>query len=601
MKATDFLDFQKITKNALKEFPASWQKLSKTYFHNFTRKEIIQLNTLAILVGLGAGFGAILFRYLIGTFQNFIMHNQWDYHLISPVEHVRGAWIFLILPIGLLLSTLITHFFAKEATGHGVPEVLEAVWTKAGKMRKRVVAVKALASSITISCGGSVGREGPIVQIGTAFGSSIGQLLNLNPKIMKTLVGCGAAGAIAATFNTPIAGVIFAIEVIVLELKTRSFVPLVISSVFATVVSRVYLGNEPAFFVPEYILKSPQELIFYLILGILSGIVGVIVIKVLYGTEDLVNGLNIPFWMKPLGAGLIVASIGYFYPQAFGVGYETISDVLQQKASFPLMFSLIGIKILSMSITLAGGGSGGVFAPSLFIGAMLGGAFGHFVHGLFPEITTSYGAYALVGMAALFSATGRATFTAIVILFEMTLDYSIILPLMFVCVTADQVSWALCKESIYSLKLKRKGLNFITDISVNLMSMTSVRSIMTTTVNSISSNMSTESFRKEFLPNGHSIYPVVNESNELLGVISKEYFEQEYNKNKDITLQDLITPAKSIVDINITVTEALSKVESKRDPRILVVDKKTNRLEGIISPIDFVRLNCSDADDTDQR
>ena len=594
MKPIDLLDLPKLTKTAFQEFPNSWKKINKSYLQNLTSRELIQLNFIAAIVGIGAGFAAIGFRALIGFLQNILLHDQFDYHLISPVHHVRGYWIIIILPLGLLLTTIITRYLAREATGHGVPEVIEAVWTRSGRIRKRIVAVKALASGITIASGGSVGREGPIVQIGSAFGSSIGQFLNLKPKAMKTLVGCGAAGAIAATFNTPIAGVIFAIEIIVLELKTKSFVPLVISSVFATVISRYFLGNEPAFFVPEYFLKTPYELAFYLALGILAGIVGVIVIKTLYGIEDVFNDWKAPFWIKPLLAGVCVAFIGLQFPQVFGVGYEAIGDVLQGNSEFVVMASLVVLKILAMSLTLAGGGSGGVFAPSLFIGAMLGGSFGYIVHELFPYSTSSYGAYALVGMAALFSATGRATFTAIVILFEMTLDYSIILPLMFVCVAADQVSWALSKESIYSLKLKRKGLNFRTDLSVNLMSITPVKDIMTTELDLITQDMSLEHIKSHLLPQNHSTYPIVNQKNELIGTISKQNLE-DIESAEAFDIMTYASQPKAVVDSCDSVAEALSKIEKTRDPRILVTEKK--KLVGIISPVDFIRLSSIDLHD----
>lgn len=594
----DIFDLPKVTRSAIKELPNSWKKLNKLYIQQFTKRELIQLNFLAILVGLGSGVAAIGFRRLIGFMQNSILHNQWDYRLISPLDHVRGHWMFVILPLGLLASTLLTRFFAKEATGHGVPEVIEAVWTKSGRIRKRIVAIKALASSITIASGGSVGREGPIVQIGSAFGSTIGQLLKIKPRLMKTLVGCGAAGAVAATFNTPIAGVIFAIEVIVLELKTKSFVPLVISSVFATVLTRLYIGNEPAFFVPEYSLKSPNELILYLLLGIIAGVVGVVVIRTLYKTEDFFHEVNSPFWAKPIIAGLILAFIGSHFPQIYGVGYETMTDVLQQNSSLSVMATLVVLKVVAMSITLAGGGSGGVFAPSLFIGAMLGGSFGYLVHSYFPVWTASYGAYALVGMAALFSATGRATFTAIVILFEMTLDYSIILPLMFVCVTADQVSWALLKDSIYSSKLKRKGLNFVTDISANLMSMTLVKDIMTTEVDTIKPSTEMDYIIEHLLPKNHSTYPVVDEQNRLIGLVTKEKLAKVRKKTEGFMVEDLLVPAKAVVDENETVSYALSKIEKTRDPRIMVVNKTSNQLVGIVSPIDFVRLSTSQIEES---
>ncbi|MCB9026555.1 MAG: chloride channel protein [Bdellovibrionaceae bacterium] len=591
MKPTEFLDIPTITRKALREIPKSWNWLLKPEIQQFTNREIIQLNTLAILVGVLTGYAGIGFRYMIGAMQNLILYGQWDYHLISPMDHIRGYWMFLILPASLVVSTLLTKYFAPEARGHGIPEVIQSVWGRGGKIRKRIVALKALASSITIASGGSVGREGPIVQIGSAIGSSLGQLLHLKPAILKTLVGCGAAGAIASTFNTPIAGVIFAIEIIVLELKTKSFVPLVISSVFATVIARLYIGNEPAFFVPEHSLKSPNELIFYLFLGVLSGIVGVIVIKTLYGIEDFFDNLEIPFLFKPIIAGVIVAAIGMKFPHVLSVGYEAVSSVLQQKSELSLMLALVFLKMISMSVTLAGGGSGGVFSPSLYIGAMLGGSYGYVVHYFFPEMTSNYGAYALVGMAALFSATARATFTAIVILFEMTLDYSIILPLMFVCVTADQVAWFFSKDSIYSLKLRRSGIKFATDISVNVMSMTVIKDIMTTELHKAIGTMTIIETANKLLQHNHSIYPVVNEEGILTGLLTHEKLVQLSKKHPKALVSEVQQEAKAVVHMNDSAIDALAKIEKSRDPRILVVDSVKGKLVGVVSPIDFVRLN----------
>ncbi len=596
MKASDLIDIPKLTRSAIREIPKTWQSLNNTYLRPVTRKEVFYLNSIAILVGISAGYAAIGFRLLIGTFQNSILHHQIDFELISPMDHVRGYWLLLILPFGLLVSTLISHFLAPETKGHGVPEVIEAVMTRGGKIRKRVVAYKALASSITIACGGSVGREGPIVQIGSAAGSGLGQLLKMDPKLVKTLVGCGAAGAIAATFNTPIAGVIFAIEIIVLELKTKSFIPLVISSVFATVVSRQYLGNEPAFIVPEYSLTGPDELFFYLILGILSGILGNVFIKVVYGFEDFFDHLTIPFWTKPLLGGIILALIALKYPETLGVGYETVSSVLQQKSTLPLMGALIVLKIFCTSLTLASGGSGGVFAPSLYVGAMFGGAYGALVHSYFPEVSIGYGAYALVGMAAMFSATGRATFTAIVILFEMTMDYSIILPLMFVCVIADQIASAISKDSIYSLKLRRKGLEFINDLSVNIMSVTLVKDIMTTELHTALESMTLKDASEGLSHHGHSAYPVVNEDRQLTGFLTKDQLKKKSQDQQGVLVKEVKNDPPPYVYPNETVLRALTKIEKTRDPRILVVERKTHKLIGIVSPIDFVRLSSADID-----
>ncbi len=583
-----------ITRYAIREIPKTWQRLGGSYLQKVTKKELFKVNMLAVLVGLATGYGAIAFRKLIGFLQHGFLFQTYEFELADLTQHTSGYWIFLIVPLGLLASTLLTKYFAPEAKGHGVPEVIEAVLTRGGRMRARIVAIKALASSITLATGGSVGREGPIVQIGSTMGSYFGQLFHLNSRLIKTLVGCGAAGAISATFNTPIAGVIFAVEIIVLELKTKSFVPLVASSVFAAVVARYHLGNEPAFFVPEYTLTGPSELIFYVGFGLIAGLMGVWIIRTLYGIEDLVDKIKCHFLLKPIVGGLLLAAVGLYYPQIFGVGYSTMTQVLQQEVSLQLLLVLLLLKPIMMSITLACGGSGGVFAPSLFIGAMLGGAYGLIIHNYFPNITGSYGAYALVGMAAVFSATSRATFTAIVILFEMTLDYSIILPLMLVCVIADQFSWSLQKDSIYALKLRRKGLSFINDIGVNVMGITLVRDIMTTEILTADQEMSVEEASKKLLPTNHSVYPVVDCENKLCGVVQHESIKKSLDSgNHDTKLKELTDESRAISYSDETVLEAVKKIEKTRDPRILVVDRRTNVLRGIVSPIDFVRLSSS--------
>lgn len=590
MKPTDIFDLTSLTK-AVQGIPKSWQRINKSYIQPITSKEIVQLNTLAVLVGMAAGYASVGLRYMIGYLQHYSVYGTWgDGSILDSMADIGHIRLLILAPLGFLFATVIAKYFASEAKGHGVPEVVEAVWMNGGVIRKRVVFLKAIASAVTIAVGGSVGQEGPIVQMGSAIGSTFGQLFSLKPKLLKTLVGCGAAGAVAATFNTPIAAVIFAIEIIVLELKTKSFVPLVISSVLSTVVVRSFSGSDPAFIVPQYSLQGPEELIFFLALAILSGIVGVVVIRSVYGVEDFFDHLKVPFWVKPLIAGSIIAAIGIKYPEMLGIGYKTLGDVLQQNGAWQMISLFVVLKIIAASVTLGGGGSGGVFAPALFVGAMLGGSYGYFVHHFFPDITSSYGAYAVVGMAAMFSATTRATFTAIVILFELTLDYSLILPVMFVCVIADQVSWALCKESIFSMKIVRKGLKYASEFSVNAMTMTFVKDIMTTSLHTIKDSMTIQE-ADALVGHNHSVYPVINDSGALTGIVKKEDLVKFMQENPSEKIGNIKRKAKAVVKENSNVHDALTKIDKTRDPRILVVDKDGKKLVGIISPVDLVRLS----------
>ncbi|RMD87769.1 MAG: chloride channel protein [Calditrichaeota bacterium] len=421
----------------------------------------VQLLLLSAAVGVLSGFIAIGFRYLIYFFQNLFFFGNFSFeNSDNALIHNHIGWTIIFIPaIGGLLVGLITHFFASEAKGHGVPEVMEAVSFNDGKMKYRTVFFKALASAITIGSGGSVGREGPIVQIGSAAGSTIAQWLKFDTYHIKVLLGAGAASGIAATFNTPIAGIVFALEIILMEVNSKSFIAMVIATFFGTIVSRIFLGSEPAFHLPAYAFHNNYETFFYLILGVLAGFAGLLLIKSVYFAEDIFNKIKIYPFLKPAIGGLLVGCIGIFFPEVFGVGYITVSNILNHNILITTVILLFFAKFLAFIITIGSGASGGIFSPSLFLGATLGAAFGYLVNYFFPEISAPPGAYALVGMAALFGAAARATLTSIIIIFELTLDYKIILPLMFTCVIADLICWSYSKESIYTQKLARKRLS----------------------------------------------------------------------------------------------------------------------------------------------
>ena len=432
------------------------QKSFKLLLNYFQTSETIFLLFFATLIGVGAGFGAIIFRWMITFFENiFFTQGQ---HTLAFL----GSYYVVIIPtIGGVIVGLIVYFFAREAKGHGVPEVMLAVAIGGSRIRPRVAAIKALVSSICIGSGGSVGREGPIVQISSALGSTIGQLFRLSEDKIRILIACGAAGGIAATFNAPLAGIFFGLEVILREYGTRYFSSVVLSAVTATVISRTFLGSSPAFVTPPYELLSSYDIIFYFVLGLLAAIVGRLFIKVLYKCEDLFDAINMPSYLKPALGGLLLGLIGLYFPQIFGVGYPSIEKTLNGQLGPFLVFGLIGLKIIATSLTLGSGGSGGVFAPSLFIGAMLGSSFGSFLHLLFPGISVSPGAYALVGMAAVFAGAAQAPISAILILFEMTGDYKIMLPLMIACVISTLVVKWISSDSIYTMKLSRRGIDIL--------------------------------------------------------------------------------------------------------------------------------------------
>jgi CIC family chloride channel protein len=391
-----------------------------------------------------------------------------------------SGWHVVLVPVaGGLLIAPIVYYFARETRGHGVPEVMEAVALRHGVIRKRIVAAKTIASAISIGTGGSVGREGPIVQIGSAIGSAIGQLLRTSRSRLRTMVGCGAAAGIAATFNAPVAGVLFSLEVILGDFGVRRFTPIVIASVIATAISHHFVGDIPAFEIAvTYEMISPFELLTYSLLGVMAGLGALVFIWMIYKSEDLFENFKMPALLKPALGGALIGCIGLGFPHIFGVGYETIEMALNEEMSWRFLFALLGIKLLATSLTLGSGGSGGIFAPSLFLGAVLGGAFGFLVHDLFPSMTGSSGAYALVGMGAFVSAATHAPLTSIMIIFEMTGDYKIILPLMFACIIGNLISSRFNEQSIYTLKLFRRGVNLRRGKDVNILASLKVESLI---------------------------------------------------------------------------------------------------------------------------
>ena len=372
-----------------------------------------------------------------------------------------GFWFLLLAPVvaGAVYGPIV-HRFAPEARGHGVPEVMYAVSHRGGRIAPQVSLVKALASALCIGGGGSVGREGPIVQIGSAAGSTIAQLLHLNTPRVRLLVACGAAAGISATFNAPLAGPFFAMELILRNFAAESFGAVVLSSVTADVVGRAMLGDHPFLSLPSFAVRSSAEYLLYVVLGVAVGVVGVAFSKVLYLVEDACDWIwRGPEWARPAVGGVVLGALLIALPQMYGVGYPVLENAVEGKYVIGMLLVLMVGKMFATSLTIGIGGSGGVFAPTLFIGAMAGTAFGVVAHELFPGATESAGAYGLIGMGAALGGATRAPITAVVILFELTGEYSIILPLMAAVVMAAGTGHLLSKDTIYTAKLWRRGVN----------------------------------------------------------------------------------------------------------------------------------------------
>jgi CIC family chloride channel protein len=444
-----------------------------------------------------------------------------------------------------------------------------------------------------------VGREGPIVQIGSAIGSSIGQWLRLGEKRIKILVACGAAGGIAATFNAPIAGVFFALEVILAEFTAPSFGLVVLASVTATAVSRAFLGDFPAFTVPPYSLVSLWEFLIYPVLGLLSALLAAFFIRFLYKFEDIFDRWKVKEYLKPAAGGLLIGGIGLFFPQIFGVGYEAIESTLVGQISLHILILLIVVKVVATSLTIGSGGSGGVFAPSLFLGAMLGGAFGTLVHNWFPSVTASSGAYALVGMAAVFAGASRAPITAVIILFEMTGDYRIILPLMAAVVISTYISERFSRESIYTLKLLRRGIDLRGKTEQDLMNLILVSEAMTPDVETIPYDLPVHNLIKKFSESDHHGFPVTDGVGNLIGIVTPKDVEAAI-RNEEVArmihdteflirVGDIATTSPLVCYPDETLSDALTRFQEKGIGRLPVVERwDPNKLLGLLTRSDII-------------
>ncbi|MBU0552358.1 chloride channel protein [Myxococcota bacterium] len=551
--------------------------------------------TLALIVGAITGLGAVAFRWLIGAFQGFFFNTLGD-GLFSGL----GAWSVLPLPIlGGLIVGLLVYFFASEAKGHGVPEVMAAIALRGGRIRPVVVLVKSLASAITIGSGGSAGREGPIVQIGSGLGSTIGQFLNLSDRRTRSLVASGAAAGIAATFNTPIGGVIFAMEVILLgAFAAEIFSTVVVSAVVATVVSHALVGEEIAFLVPKYTLVSHWELLLYVGLGVFSAVTGTLFIKLLHTSEVLFEQIKIPDYLKAGLGGVAVGLIGVYVPQVFGVGYQSIDLALVGQLGAASLALFVVAKLIATSFTLGSGGSGGVFAPSLFMGAMIGGLYGQWVGAVWPELAGTSGAYALVGMAGVFASTGRAPISAVMILFEMTQNYAMILPLLFTAAVSATLSQFMSRESIYTVKLKARGIDLMRRKDLGVLEGVRVGDAMKpvdklTTINpDLSLNEMARVFRQSF----HHGFAVEESSGHFFGIITLKDLERvmRVGQLNGLTVRDVAVTKVVTAYPDETLDDVLRIFGALDVGRIPVVSREDKRkLVGMLRWSDIVRAHSS--------
>jgi chloride channel protein, CIC family len=457
------------------------------------RVNLLVLCGLALVVGVMTGCGAVALRALIGLFHNAFYNGTfsiWYDANVSEGPSRFGDWVLLSPILGGLVVVFLVQRFAPEAKGHGVPEVMDAVFYKRGNIRGQVAIIKSLASALSIGSGAAVGREGPIIQIGAALGSAFSQVIRLPTWQKITLLSAGAGAGIAATFNTPLGGVLFALEILLPEVSNRTFLPVVIATGAATTIGRILIGPDPAFVVPDIQISLAQSLglqeaIAFVVLGILCGVASWGFIRLLVIMEDAFPKLpgnaytqNI-IGMSVIGLMMVVLTHAFGHPYVDGVGYGVIQSTLDNKMTYAgLLALLFALKMLATTISLGCGASGGIFSPSLYLGATLGGAFAILTSMIFPHSGLSVPSAAIVAMAAMVGAGTGGVMTAIVMVFEMTRDYAIIVPVIVGVAVAAGIRRTLIGETIYTIKLRHRGHRVPKERHINLYLVKQAQDIM---------------------------------------------------------------------------------------------------------------------------
>jgi chloride channel protein, CIC family len=537
---------------------------------------------------------AILIGFLSGI-ANFVFIESYQFIYSKVVMPLWGSPFVVVSTIGggFILILLSFVFPPSEALGYGFPRFLERINLKGGVLKPRETIAKAVASCVTLGFGGSAGQEGPIAQIGGAVGSFVGQFLKISRSKIRVFIACGVAAGIAATFNAPIAGVLFAEEIALLrDFRIESFVPIVISSAIGTITSRALRGDTPIFTVPIYKLVSYKELFFYAALGLITGLLASGFIKLFYWTKDIFVRLELPLRVKPILGGYIVGLIGITLPYILGNGYEHVEKALLGELPLWVILGLILLKPIATSITLGSGWPGGIFAPSIFIGAMVGSGFGRIVEITSPGMGSFSSAYATVGMGAFLAAVTQAPLTSIFLIFEMTQTYQVVVPIMISSVLGSMITQILTGGSLESIEFKRMGIDIEEKLEAGDLGLIRVEDVMTHDIEAIPENTTLRRLI-QYIPRSHyTTFPVVDEKGLLTGIISIQDLREWIF---DESLEDLVV-VKEVATLNvITVTpdETLDTVLrrwTKKTVEILPVVESSNsrKIVGLLSRRDLI-------------
>lgn len=567
--------------------PPPWDENGETGGRGFPLKRLAVLSAAAGALGAFVGVVAFFLFRLIGLITNLAFYGRWSFEESVPTTVHAGLWVIIIPAVGGLIVGLIARFGSRKIVGHGIDAVIEAVLFRRSKVDPEIAVLKPLSSAFVIGTGGPFGVEGPIIQTGGAVGSIIGQTFHLTASERKTLLAAGAAAGLAATFSTPIAAVILAIELILFEYKPRSFIPLVISTTLATTMRFVLLGRAPMVALGPVNFGFVAEIPWYLVLGVISGLAAAGFVKALAWFEDLFEllehtGLDDMWW--PALGGLVLGTVGYFVPRTLGSGYGTIADLLNGRLAITTVALILIFKPLVTLTALGSRTSGGTLAPMFMSGAALGGLFAIGVNALFPGAHLDPGACAVLAMAAFFGTAARAPFAFIIFAFEMTRSYDAVLPLMLVVVVAHGVGLGTMRHSVMTLALARKGLRVHQEYEADVFQRVTVGLVMdeepvTIPARTTVANLSERIARGEPGLMRHPAFPLLDQGGKLVGIVTRgdlvRAFEKDPSGKTSVLAAGTADPAVAFPDE--LVDEALNRMLKRGCGRLPVVSRENPR------------------------
>ncbi len=580
----------------------------------------LRLTLYSLLVGVIAGFGAVAFRKLIALFHNLFFFGRASF-IYDTLKHsdasVWGIGVIAVPVVGALVVAFLVKTFAPEAKGHGVPEVIDAIYYNGGRIRPVVAVIKSVASSISIGSGGSVGREGPIIQIGATFGSVLGTWLGMPEWKRLTLLACGAGGGIAATFNTPIGGILFAVEIMMVEISARSLVPVMIATGTASFIGRLFFGPQASFIIPSLTIHSATTTPLgvygaYAVLGLVMGFLATLYTRSIYAFEDLFDRIPASYYVRhAFGMALVgvmmyalYRTVGHYYIQ--GVGYATIQDILNGALTVTwLLLALVVLKLLAVSLTLGSGASGGIFSPALFMGATLGAALVHLGHDAFPSLQVSLAGGAVIGMACMVAASTGAAVTAVVMIFEMTRDYNVIIPLIIAVSLAYAIRRWLLADSIYTLKLTRRGRVIPSSFQSNLYLMRDAHQMIQAPWLWLDADSDLDTLRDRVRGQSGLPHVVLARKGRIVGVVTKETLRQRLRESSEAApLADLADGHFTVVDDTTQVVDLIGRLRGEASRVAVIVHGDSDPVDpesvlGIVSwddvmqsanlPVDLIR------------